>query len=344
MIKIAIIGASGYSGEELIKILLNHPHAEIKKLYGFSSAGLNISNVHKSLKGIIDLTVESFDENDLNEIDLVFIALPSGESMNIVPKIFNKGIKIIDLGGDFRLKNLNEFEKYYKHHHTAINLLEKSVYGLSEWNESNISKAKIVANPGCYPTSIQLALLPLLKNKIINENFISITSYSGTSGAGKSVSQSMIFSEVNESVKAYKISTHQHIPEIKQYLKFFSNSEPDFSFIPHLLPATRGIYTTISAKINSDYDIKVIDDVYENEYSEKPFVRLYKHDIPELKDVIHTNFCDISWNLDENKNLILISAIDNLIKGAAGQAVQNMNIMFGLNQITGLLKCTEKKW
>lgn len=344
MIKIAIIGASGYSGAELLKILLNHPHVEIKNLYGLSTVGVKISEVHKSLRGMIDLTIESFDENNLNEIDLVFVALPSGESMKVIPKIFEKGIKIIDLGGDFRLNDLNEFTKYYKHEHSALDFLKNAVYGLSEWSENEIQSAQLIANPGCYPTSVQLALLPLLKNKIVNENFISITSYSGTSGAGKSATQSMIFSEVNESVRAYKISSHQHIPEIRQYLKHYANSEPNFSFVPHLLPVTRGIYTTISATVKKEADENLINQIFEKEYSKKPFIRLLKNEIPELKDVVYTNFCDISWNVDENKNLVLISTIDNLIKGAAGQAVQNMNIMFGLDQTLGLLKCTEKKW
>lgn len=344
MIKTAIIGASGYSGAELIKILVNHPHVEIRKLFGLSTVGVNISRVHKSLRGIVDLSIDSFNEAELKNIDLVFVALPSGESMKIIPQIIEKEIKVIDLGGDFRLNDLSQFFKYYKHEHIAHNLLEKSVYGLSEWNAKEISNAQLVANPGCYPTSIQLALLPLLKNKIINEKFISITSYSGTSGAGKSATQSMIFSEVNESVRAYKVSTHQHIPEIKQYLKYFSSVDSNFTFVPHLLPATRGIYTTITTTLKNDIEINLLDEIFEKEYSQKPFIRLLKNEIPELKDVVYTNFCDISWNVDENKNLVLISTIDNLIKGAAGQAVQNMNIMFGLDQTTGLLKCTEKKW
>lgn len=344
MIKTAIIGASGYSGAELLKILINHPQVEIKNLFGLSTVGFKISEIHKSLRGLIDLPVESFFENKLNEIDLVFTALPSGESMKVIPQIVDKGVRVIDLGGDFRLNDLNEFTKYYKHEHIAVDMLNNAVYGLSEWNEEEIKTAQLISNPGCYPTSIQLALLPLLKNKIVDENFISITSYSGTSGAGKSATQSMIFSEINESVRAYKISTHQHIPEIKQYLKHFANSEPNFSFIPHLLPATRGIYTTISATLKKDADENLINQVIEKEYSNKPFIRLLKNDIPELKDVVYTNFCDISWNIDEKGNLVLISTIDNLIKGAAGQAVQNMNIMFGLEQTIGLLKCSEKKW
>lgn len=344
MIKTAIIGASGYSGAELIKILANHPKVEIKKLYGLSTVGEKISNIHKSLKGIFELTIEPFNNDDLDSIDLAFVALPSGQSMKIIPEIDKRGIKVIDLGGDYRLKNLDEFKKYYNLEHTSKELVEKAVYGLAEVNEENIKTAQLIANPGCYPTSIQLALFPVLKNDLVECSFISINSYSGTSGAGKSVSQSMIFSEVNESVRAYKIFNHQHIPEVKQYLKLFTSSEPNFTFVPHLLPVTRGIYTTVSLKLKSKISFNELSSVYEKEYSSKPFIRLYYSEVPELKDVVNTNFCDISWNVDENRNLILISTIDNLIKGAAGQAVQNMNLMFGLDQSTGLLKCTEKKW
>lgn len=343
MLKIGIVGASGYSGVELVKLLLNHPEAELVKLYGHSSIGTKISDVHKSLRGLIDLQVEQFNKDDLKNLDLVFVALPSGEALKVVPQLYEAELKIIDLGGDYRLSNIDDYKKYYKHDHSSVDLLNAAVYGLSEWNSENIKNAKLVANPGCYPTSIQLALLPLMKNKIIKDEFVNIISYSGTSGAGKTISQNMLFAEVNESVRAYKVGVHQHIPEIKKYLEFFSGSNVNFSFVPHLLPATRGIYSTISVNLKNA-DIKSINNAFENEYSNSPFIRLYHSEIPELKDVVNTNFCDIGWIVDENKTIVLFSAIDNLIKGAAGQAVQNMNIMFGFDQTLGLIKCTEKKW
>lgn len=343
MVKIGIVGASGYSGTELIRLLLNHPNVQIVKLYGHSSVGNNISDVHKSLRGLIDLKIEELATNNFNDLDLTFVALPSGEAMNVVPKLYNSGIKVIDLGGDYRLTNAEDYEKYYKHQHSSTELLKDSVYGLSEWNADKIQSAKLVANPGCYPTSIQLALLPLIKNKIIKNEFVNIVSYSGTSGAGKSLSQNLLFSEVNENVRAYKVGVHQHIPEIKQYLNFFGDANVNFSFVPHLLPTTRGIYTTISINLEN-INLDLINEVFESAYSNSPFIRLFYSEIPELKNVVNTNFCDIGWTVDENKTLILVSAIDNLIKGAAGQAVQNMNIMFGFAQTLGLIKCTEKKW
>ena len=214
---------------------------------------------------------------------------------------------------------------------------------MSEWNEDAVANAEIVANPGCYPTSILLALLPLVGKGLIDESFISIVSYSGTSGAGKSVVQNMIFSEVNESVKAYKVGNHQHIPEIKQSLQMFGGTSPNFSFVPHLLPVTRGIYTTIHAQIKNGVNEQSILEAYSLSYNEKPFIRLVNPAVPEIKDVLYTNFCDISFKINENNTLVVFSAIDNLVKGAAGQAIQNMNIMFGLSQATGLLACKTKQ-
>jgi len=339
VVKIGIVGAAGYSGVELIKLLLAHPEAEIVKLFGHSTVGSRIDHVHTSLRGMISLEIEGFNKDALAGLDLVFVALPSGQSMQVISEAYQTNVKIIDLGGDFRLSNVTDYAKYYKHDHMAINLLGEAVYGLSEWNETNIANAKLIANPGCYPTSVLLPLIPLLKNKVIDSDFINIVSYSGTSGAGKTLAQNMLYSEVNESVRAYKVGNHQHIPEIKQYLDKFSGSTTQFSFIPHLLPATRGIYTTIHSKINSGTTEADIKKVFENAYSDKPFIRLIAPEIPELKDIHHTNFCDISWKLVGNDTLVTFSTIDNLVKGAAGQAIQNMNIMFGFEQTEGLLKC-----
>lgn len=339
MIKIGIIGAAGYSGGELIKLLLNHPEAEIEKLFGKTTAGLKIEDIHPALRGMISLQIENFSEDLLEGLDLIFVALPSGESQEYIKTTYKNNIKVIDIGGDFRLKNIDEYKKYYRHEHTAIELLDGAVYGLSEWNEEAISKANIVANPGCYPTSILLALIPLIKNDLIDESFISIVSYSGTSGAGKSAVQNMLFSEVNENVRAYKVGNHQHIPEIKYYLEFFGEKNINFAFVPHLLPATRGIYTTINAPLKNNVNEKLILETYSTYYRTKTFIRVLENTIPEMKDVTYTNFCDIGFKIFPNNTITIFSTIDNLIKGAAGQAVQNMNIMFGLPQETGILKC-----
>ncbi len=343
MIKTGIVGAAGYSGVELIRMLLGHPEVEITKLFGNSSAGSRIEDIHTSLRGMISAEIETFSENALTETELIFVALPSGASMDIIEKAYNTGVKIIDLGGDFRLENKEIYSKYYKHEHTAPQLLSEAVYGLSEWNEESIATTKLVANPGCYPTSAQLPLIPLLKNGIIEDDLISIVSYSGTSGAGKSSAANMMFSEINESVRAYKPGVHQHIPEIKQYLKKFSGIDAKFSFVPHLLPVTRGIYTTITAKFSEGVTEKSVYDIYESSYSGSPFVRIIHPSIPEMKDVLYTNFCDIGFEIYENGSIVLFSTIDNLVKGAAGQAVQNMNIMFGFNQTEGISNCLKKK-
>jgi N-acetyl-gamma-glutamyl-phosphate reductase len=339
MIKIGVVGAAGYSGVELIKLLFNHRQAEIIKLFGHSTAGSLIGDVHPSLRNMISLEVEKYETKALNNLDLLFVAMPSGQAMSVVSEAITAGVKVIDLGGDFRLDDPKVYLQYYKHEHIEANLLNESVYGLSEWNENAIKQAKLIANPGCYPTSILLALLPLIKYKIIDQSFISIISYSGTSGAGKAASANMIFSEVNESVRAYKVGNHQHIPEIKKYLEQFGGNESSFSFIPHLLPVTRGIYTTIQVLVKNGIDEKEISKAFNSAYSHSPFIRLFAPEIPEMKDVLHTNFCDIGYKLSDNKILTVFSTIDNLVKGAAGQAIQNMNIMFGLEQKEGLLIC-----
>jgi len=343
MINIGIVGAAGYSGVELIKLLLNHDEVIITKLFGNSSVGSLIEETHPSLRGMISLEVEQFRMDALEEMDLLFVAMPSGQSMQVVKEAVNANIKVIDIGGDFRIKDAAIYTKYYNHEHTETELLSSAVYGLSEWNEEAISSAKLVANPGCYPTSILLALLPLLKENLIESKNLGITSYSGTSGAGKSVAANMIFSEVNESVRAYKVGNHQHTPEIKQYLKHFSGVETNFSFVPHLLPVTRGIYTTIHASLKNDVTEAKIINTFKHNYSSAPFIRFIGTEIPEMKNVVNTNFCDIGFRIYENGTLALFSTIDNLVKGAAGQAIQNMNIMFSFQQTEGLLRCSKKQ-
>ena len=342
MIKIGLVGAAGYSGVELIKLLLNHPQSEIKKLFGHSTVGSLIEDVHPSLRNMISLPIEKFETKALENLDLLFVAMPSGQTMSVISDARKAGVKVIDLGGDFRLNNTSVYSQYYKHEHTAATLLNEAIYGLSELNENAIKTAQLLANPGCYPTCVLLALVPLIKQKLIDQNFISIVSYSGTSGAGKTVSANMIFSEINESVRAYKAGTHQHIPEIKQYLEQFGGSDSSFSFIPHLLPVTRGIYTTIQAVVKKGINENDIDNAFNAAYLSSPFIRFIAPAIPEMKDVLYSNFCDIGYKLSDNNILTVFSTIDNLVKGAAGQAIQNMNIMFGLKQTEGLLKCSKK--
>ncbi len=343
MIEVGIVGASGYSGLELLRILIAHPKVEISKLFGDASSGKLIENVHASLRSVFSKEIEKFSTAALRGIDVLFVALPSGQAISLVPEALVAGCKVIDLGGDFRLAKKEVYEQYYGHEHTSAGFLGTAVYGLTEWNCEAIKNAKLLANPGCYPTSVQLALLPLVKEGLLDSSPIGIASYSGTSGAGRSVSEKMMFTEINESVRAYKVGNHQHIPEISQYVKEFGGRDVNFSFVPHLLPVTRGIYTTIHARLKNEVTRAAVGNAYASRYASAPFVRVVAPAIPEMKDVLYTNFCDMGFAVNEDmQTIVIFSTIDNLGKGAAGQAVQNMNVMFGFPQTVGLLPCYKK--
>jgi N-acetyl-gamma-glutamyl-phosphate reductase len=344
-INISVLGASGYSGAELFRILSHRDDITIRQVIANSSVGKRVDEVYPEFAGRIDAVFEPLEALRTDSLDCVFIALPSGEAMNIVPSLYDNVERIIDLGGDFRFPSPQIYEQYYKHKHTAPQLLHEAVYGLPELNKERIANAKLIANPGCYPTSTILALAPLLKQNIISPNGIVINSLSGTSGAGRSAALELTFSEVNENIRAYKIGTHQHNPEIKYILETVAHQPVSFSFVPHLVPMTRGIYSTIYADLNGGIAEEDIHLCFQEFYAEAPFVRiknsipLPKGRIPEIKDVVYTNFCDIACTIDKQaKKLIIISVIDNLVKGAAGQAIQNMNIMFGLPEEKGLLQ------
>ena len=336
--KVSIVGASGYSGAELLKILLRHKNVKLEKLFANSSAGKRVTDLYPWFAGRADMAYEPYVAEAVSTSDLVFIALPSGEAMNIVPELVERKKNVIDLGGDFRLQNPALYQKYYKHEHKATSILPQAVFGLPEWNFEAIKTALLVANPGCYPTSAILPLAPLLKEKIIQPSGISISSLSGVSGAGRSPSVDLSFVEVNESVKAYKVGVHQHIPEIITTLDLLSGQSVSLTFVPHLLPITRGIYTTIFAPLAKIVQPSDVHAAFHKYYGNKPFVRVSETAIPEIRNVNYTNFIDIGFRVyPENNQLILFSAIDNLIKGAAGQAIQNMNLMFGFDETEGLL-------
>ncbi|HWP82495.1 MAG TPA: N-acetyl-gamma-glutamyl-phosphate reductase [Bacteroidota bacterium] len=338
MITASIIGASGYSGFELTKLLLRHSSVKLQSLFANSSAGKRVDEIYPSAARLSRHRYETYSIEAACSSDVVFIALPSGEAMKIVPELLDRGKKVIDLGGDFRLDRAAEYERYYKHDHIAPELLHEGVYGLPEWNANAIKQARLIANPGCYPTSALLPLLPLLKENAIQPHGIIINSLSGVSGAGRSSSAELSFAEVNESVKAYKVMVHQHIPEIKHAVNLFAACDASFSFVPHLLPITRGIYTTIYAPVSNDLSEDKVFSIYHSYYEKEPFVRYSAIAIPEIKNVVYTNSIDIGFRIDrDNNRLIVFSAIDNLIKGAAGQAVQNMNLLFGFDETEGLL-------
>lgn len=337
MIQVGIIGASGYSGAELMRLLSTRPDVNIASVVANTSAGKRVDELYPIFTGILDLTFEPFDAVRLEGLDVVFVALPSGEGMKVVPQLMDRVGKIIDLGGDFRLASADIYQKYYGHKHTASEFLGEAVYGLPELNKARIADAHLVANPGCYATNAILPLLPVLKAGLISTKGVVINSLSGVSGAGRSASVEMSFAEVNENVRAYKIGTHQHIPEIQSVLELATGESIGFSFVPHLVPLTRGIFTTIHADLTSACTEDDLNDIYEEFYNDAPFVRLRKS--IQIKDVSYTNFCDIAFTIEHRTNqLIITSTIDNLVKGAAGQAIQNMNIMLGLPEETGLLR------
>lgn len=337
-IHVSVVGASGYSGAELLKILNRHRRVTVGKLFANTSAGKRIDEVFPHFKTVFRQTLELYSAEAACSSDVVFIALPSGEAMNIVPDLLAKGKKVIDLGGDFRLKDVALYETFYQRQHHAKETVQQAVFGLPEWNREAIKPATLIANPGCYPTGAIIPLAPVLKEGLIEEQGISISSLSGVSGAGRSSSTELLFAEVNESVKAYKVGTHQHIPEIRSSLEAITGKTIGLTFVPHLLPITRGIYTSIYAPLKKKIVQADVLAAYQKHYSKEPFVRISDTLIPEIKHVNYTNFIDIGFRVyPDNNQLIVFSTIDNLIKGAAGQAVQNMNLMFGFEETEGLL-------
>ncbi|MEP7217506.1 MAG: N-acetyl-gamma-glutamyl-phosphate reductase [Bacteroidota bacterium] len=337
-ISVSVVGASGYSGAELLKILSRHPHARIDRVFAGASAGRRVDEVYPWFRGTSDLVYESYAPELVHGSDLVFLALPSGEAMAIVPELLEKKKRVIDLSGDFRLPDPAVYRKYYRREHAATHLLSQAAYGMPEWNRDAIRSSRFVANPGCYPTSAILPLAPLLSEGVVGDSGIIICSMSGVSGAGRGGSVETSFSEVNESVRAYKVGTHQHIPEIARGLELASGRNVSLTFTPHLMPITRGIYTNIYAPIAADVDEERIAAIYQLHYGTEPFVRWSAQAIPEIRNVTYTNYIDIGFRIDrETGQIILLSAIDNLVKGAAGQGVHNMNILFGFDETEGLL-------
>ncbi len=336
-IKASVLGASGYSGIELLKIFSRHPHVTIEKIFANTSAGKRLDEVYPWFRNKLGSVFETYAPDAVCASDVVFLALPSGEAMGIVPELIARGKRVIDLGGDFRLKDLSLYESFYKRHHASAETVARSVYGLPEWNADAIRSASLVANPGCYPTSAILPLAPLLRDGLIESHGITVSSLSGVSGAGRSSSTDMSFVEVNETVKAYKVGRHQHIPEIKTTLEALSGKSVALTFVPHLIPITRGIYSSIYAVAKRGLTAADVSASFQKYYSAAPYIRITGEVVPEIKNVQYTNFIDIGFHIQpDNRQIILFSVIDNLIKGAAGQAVQNMNLMFGFDETEGL--------
>lgn len=333
----AIVGASGYSGIELLRILLRHSGITVGRLFASTSAGKRVADLYPSFRGRTDSAYETYSADAAASHDVVFMALPSGEAMRLVPGLLERGTRVVDLGGDFRLQDAALYQQYYKHEHLAPAVLPSAVYGFPEWDAERIRTTTLLSNPGCYPTGAILPLAPLLKDGLIEPAGIVISSLSGVSGAGRASSVEMSFTEVNESVRAYKVGVHQHIPEIQTALTAICGRSVTVTFVPHLIPISRGIYTSIYAKPVRPLTDHEIRSSYERSYGSAPFVRVLGPSVPEIRSIVDTNFIDIGWKrYPENDHLIVLSTIDNLVKGAAGQAVQNMNLMFGFPETEGL--------
>jgi len=335
MISVGIIGGTGYTGKYLLEFIKQHEMIADYTIYANKSAGGQLLDVFPELLGVIkNKTIQSVDSLSYSH-DLYFISLPHGESLKYVPTLLEKGIKVVDLGGDYRLDSKELYDEWYGFEHTSVNLLSEKVYGLADIQNDKTNNSTFISNPGCYPTSIQLALIPLIKNYADNIISISSVSYSGTSGAGKSAKTELLLSELDGNVKAYNINKHRHQPEIEQELTKVGLKSP-FAFTTHLLPIARGIYSTSTIHLNSAISEEEISEKYLSEYANSKFVRM-RNIPPELKWVVNTNFCDINVSA-KNKTVIITSTIDNLIKGASGQAIQNMNKMFGWNETLGIIK------
>jgi N-acetyl-gamma-glutamyl-phosphate reductase len=334
--KIAIAGATGYTGLELTRILCAHPHVTISALTSESYAGQEFSSVYPGyLQRALPQLEPLVPEKIAAKADIVFTALPHKEAMRVVPALIKSGKRVIDLSADFRFKSQKTYERWYQEH-SAPALLEKAAYGLPELYRSAIKKAKLVANPGCYPTSIILPLAPLLRQGLISTTSIIADSKSGVSGAGRSAKTASLFCEVNEGFRAYGVFEHRHQPEIEEQLSAVSGSTIKIAFTPHLLPMSRGMLSSIYVRLKKSARPGDIQALLENFYKKEPFVRILPQgSLPNTAAVRGTNFCDIGFKMQE-KQLVLISCIDNLVKGASGQAVQNMNIMIGCPETTAL--------
>jgi N-acetyl-gamma-glutamyl-phosphate reductase len=336
---IAIVGSSGYTGGELMRILLNHPHVTVTAITSEKSAGKPITSIFPHLAGLTSLVCEPLDPETISKkSDFVFLALPHVTAQEAAYRFHKLGKKVVDLSADYRLSDPAVYAMWYEHEHQYPELLKDAVYGLPELHRDKIKKASLIANPGCYPTGAILGLAPLLQRDKVDLGSIIIDSKSGVSGAGRSPSLAHHFPEVNEGFMAYKVGTHRHTPEIEQELSALAGRQITLSFTPHLVPMNRGILTTIYAKQLSESDTAQLHSLYEEFYTETPFVRMLPvGQLPNVRNVRGSNFCDIGVYADQRTGrAVVVTAIDNLVKGASGQAIQNMNLMMGFDEAEGL--------
>jgi N-acetyl-gamma-glutamyl-phosphate reductase len=338
MINAAVVGATGYAGAELVRILCGHPKVRLTLLTSRQYAGKRFDEIYPSMAGLVELICQPYSaELVCDQADVIFLALPHKLPMKIVPDLMAAGKYIIDLSADFRYSDLSLYENFYQPH-TAKAFNDQAVYGLSEVNTTALSSSKLIGNPGCYPTSVLLPLIPLLMRGMIKPNGIIADAKSGVSGAGRTASLTTHICQVTESFKAYKVGTHRHTSEMEENLSKAAGSEVKLTFVPHLLPMSRGMEATIYTRPKAGITLKDIRNCLEDFYRERYFIRILKDGaIPDTLNVRGTNFCDIGFHLDLTRGcLTLLAVIDNLVKGAAGQAVQNMNLMLGFEESTGL--------
>jgi len=335
MIKVGIVGGTGYTGIELLRLLAVHPQVTLKTITSRADAGMPVSQMFPSLRGFVDLSFCHPDQAQLNKCDLVFFATPNGVAMQQVRALLDAGVKVIDLSADFRLQDIPVWEKWYGMIHACPDLVAGAVYGLPEVNRAQIKNARLVANPGCYPTAVQLGFIPLLEAGVIKAGSLIADAKSGVSGGGRKLEMGYLYPEAADNFKAYGVAGHRHLPEIKQGLTRVLGDEVGLTFVPHLTPMVRGIHATLYGQLTKEIDLQ---ELFEQYYAGEPFVDVMpagSH--PETRSVRSANYCRIAVHRPQGGDTaVVLSVIDNLVKGAAGQAVQNMNIMSGLPEITAL--------
>ncbi len=336
MIKAGIVGGTGYTGVELLRLAAGHPQMELSVITSRSEAGMPVADMFPNLRGHVDLRFSELDTNTLAACDVVFFATPNGTAMKMVPELLRAGVRIIDLAADFRLKDPLVWEKWYGMPHACPELLAEAVYGLPEVNREAIRHARLVGNPGCYPTAVQLGFLPLIESGLVDNARLIADAKSGVSGAGRKAELGTLLCEVSESFKAYAVAGHRHLPEINQGLETATGGHVDLTFVPHLTPMIRGIHATLYATLIGEPDD--LQSLYETRFANEPFVDVMPAGThPETRSARGSNVCRIAVHRPQGGDtVVVLSVIDNLLKGAAGQAIQNMNIMFDLDETLGL--------
>lgn len=341
MIRVGVVGGTGYTGVELLSFLSQHPQVELSCITSRQEAGVRVDDYFPSLRGIVSMSFTEPVEKELSGCDVVFFATPNGVAMNQVPSLLRSGVTVIDLSADFRLKDVTVWEQWYAQQHACPELLAEAVYGLPEVNRDQLRNAKLIANPGCYPTAVQLGLLPLVENELVNLDRLIADTKSGVSGAGRKADIGIAYSEVTDSLKAYAVPGHRHRPEIVQGLSQAAGRSVGLTFVPHLVPMSRGIHATLYAQLlNPKTSLQEVQSLYEQRYENEPYVDVMPQSShPETRSVRGANLCRLAVHRPaDGDNLVILAVEDNLVKGAVGQAIQNMNIACGFEETTGLLR------